>query len=188
VPATNITAFGIGPSRSNHVALSFFQVSAMILHRIHKPCRIAFAVFALNSALRLPGPLRARQERDLAPGGGWGSLSAEMRLCERCRAAASRFARRRRPGLPLVRSDPARGARDSSRTAAFRLHTLVLAKGVLGDHRDVCCWGISGSRFWAAGLPILARLGHSSAFSSAWISLVVVVSLRAERECAWNAV
>ncbi len=73
-----------------------------------------------------------------------------MRLYGLCRAVTSRFRRHPRPYPPLVRPDPAR-------TAAFRLHTLVLAKGVLGDHRDVCSWGQSGPHFRAPGCLLVAK-------------------------------
>ncbi len=133
-------------SSGPRTAPSTRQQSAGVL----SPCR--FSSSCSDSLCR-----RRRATGAIAPGGGLGTLKADLRLCERCRAVASRFLRRRRPGLPLVRSDPARGTRNSSRTGAFRLHTLVLAKGILGDHRDVCSWGYSGSRFWATECLLVAK-------------------------------
>jgi phage terminase small subunit len=55
------------------------------------------------------------------------------------------------------------------------------------NHRrnpNVCSWGQSGPHFRATPCLLVARFGHSSAFSSAWIFLIVVVSLLAEGERA----
>ncbi len=60
---------------------------------------IFVAEFAFIFLFRFRGPVQVRQERYLALGGR-GSPRAEMRLCNRCRAVASRFRRRLRPGLP----------------------------------------------------------------------------------------
>ncbi len=52
--------------------------------------------------------------------------------------------------------------------------------------RNVRSWGQSGSRFRATGCPFVAKLGHSSVVSAAWISPSVVVSLLIEGERSWN--
>lgn len=95
-------------------------------------------------------PLFRTRARRTEGSGIRGRPRAELRIYGHFLAPVRRFQRHRRPGQTLVRSFPARGARNSSQTAAFRLHTLMLAKGILGDHRDVSRWGDSVANVWPA--------------------------------------